>query len=128
MKTRDILFAALAGLILTVFWYGQFALGLSGKSDAMFAYYIYPLIPAICLFILIRNERLKYALIKAGGMLGVTILLILAAELLNLRGALLGVFTPGSGMTPWIRGFIAQSSLVYFIINGVGVAVSLIYG
>ena len=126
MKPKDFLFAALAGLILIAAWYGQFALSLTGRFDVTFELYIIPLAPTLSLFFLVRNARFKYALIKAGVCAGIFLCLLLISVLFNLHTVLLNVILPDyGGMSGHIRAFIAQSSLIYYIINGIALLASL---
>jgi hypothetical protein len=128
MKIKDYIFAILAGFVLVLLWYGQFAFSLAVNNDAGLELYMYPFIPAICLVLLLKHKQFKYVFAKIGLFLVSSFCFLFASREYNLHYRILNAFSPGYGRMSAGGGFALMiQTFLYLIINGIAVLVSLFF-
>lgn len=124
MKLKDYVFGVLAGFNFIVLWYGQLFLGWL-DFDGEILMYVYPVLPAVLLFLLVRHNRIKNMLLKLGlALLSIFLFGFLAIQI-NLGYILLNIAIPGYGRLSG-GGYFAGGLLTiqYLIYNGIAVFVS----
>ncbi|MCL1976188.1 MAG: hypothetical protein FWG61_08520 [Firmicutes bacterium] len=128
LKIRDTLFSALAGFVLILLWYGQYALEFSQKFSTSLLLFGYPFITAIVLILLLKRKYLIITLAKISMFLVSALFFYYLSGYFDLHYILLNHFIPGYGRMSAGGGFALMiSSFYYYIINTSAVLLSLCF-
>jgi len=128
LSIRDSILSVLAGFILILLWYIQYALGFIHFFDTSFLWYIYPLISSIILILIIKHKQMIYALAKISIFLIAAIFFNYFLGFFNLHYVILNYSIPGYGRMSAGGGFgLMVSSFYYFVINAVVILIYLFF-